>query len=321
MFRNAALLALLVSSTNAFAPAQFSQGVSRTVLQESALGVSTDAMDAAIRKQLNYKPGGAETDLAKRYGHLVGAQIKTVGEAFAEFTKDLGYTVNPLYKNMVTDLVGTTHLVSVNARFKRDAVWSLGLVSVLELLLKNYPEQEVSSKIISSLIKCVGMDEGEIRNEAETMKAWAQGKSRAEVESALMGEGDSPLAAIAKEVKDNQWWFYSRYFGIGLIKIMDMVGIEQDKDEAYNIMEDWMSNKLGRSHLTACSDSDLYFKSKEKLDMMETMMKEIEIREKKRLAERLEEKAEAALRAAEKEVKLQKEIDEEAAQNRQKVDA
>ena len=203
-------------------------------------------------EQLNYTPGGAETDLAKRYGHLVGAKIKTVGEAFADFTKDLGYTVNPLYKNMVTDLVGTTHLISVNARFKRDPVWSLGLITTLELLLKNYPEQDVSSKIISSLIKSVGMNEGEIRNEAEVMKAWAQGKSKAEVEAALMGEGDGPLAKIAKTVKSDQYWMYSRYFGIGLIKIMGMVGIDQDKDEAYNIMEDWMSKKLGVSHLTAC---------------------------------------------------------------------
>ena len=313
-----------------------------------------DIVFVLVIPQLNYKPGGADTELAKRYGHLVGKKIKTVGEAFAEFTKDLGYTVNPLYKNMVTDLVGTTHLIAVNARFKRDPVWSLGLLSVLDLLLKNYPEPEIGGKIISSLIKSVGMDEGEIRNEAEKVKAWAQGKTRADIEAALSGEGDGPVAEIAKSIKGDQYWMYSRYFGIGLIKLMDMVGIEQDKDEVYNIMEDWMSKKLERSHLTACvsdlarsilpstgfvrpkmvilifdayvfsdpqNDSDLYFKSKEKLDMMETMMKEIEIREKKRLAERLEEKAEAALRAAEKEAKMQKEIEEEAAKNREKANA
>jgi len=203
-------------------------------------------------QQLNYKPGEADTEFARRFKHLVGAKIKTVGEAFADFTKELGFSVNPLYKNMVTDLVGTTHLVIVNARFQRDPVWSLGIVTALDLLLKNYPEKEIADKIVSSLYKSVGLDQTQIEAEAKQMADWAASASREDVEAALSGEGGSALASVAKSVKGDEFWMYSRYFGIGLVKIMESIGIEMDKDEVYPIMEDWMSNKLGRSPLSAC---------------------------------------------------------------------
>lgn len=202
--------------------------------------------------QFQYKAGNAETDFAKRFGHLADTKVKTVGEAFADFTQEYGTPVNPLYKNMITDIVGTTHLTLVNCRFERDSIWSLGLLTTLDLLLKNYPEPENATRLVSSFLKSVGLDESTIRAEAAEMESWAKSVSRADVEAALTGEGSSALAAVAKKAKEDKFWMYSRYFAIGLLKIMECTGVEMEKDEAYPIMEDWMKNKFGRSAMTAC---------------------------------------------------------------------
>lgn len=257
-----------------------------------------------------YQPGAANTEFAKRYRHVQGTKIRTVGEAFADFTHILGSPINALYKNIMTDIVGTTHLIVVNARFQRDAVWSLGIITALDLLLKNYPDKDFAQKMISALFSCVNISQEEVYAEAKALEDWAKGKSTADIAKALQAKEDtsSILADIAKKIQNNEFWMYSRFFGIGLVKLMDMAGVEMNADDVYPVMEEWMSQHLGKSHFTACSDSDTYFKIKDKLDMMETMMKEIEIREKKRMAQRLEEKAEAVLRKAERDAQLAKEV-------------
>jgi len=276
---------------------------------------------SALDKEIEYSPGKADTEFARKYGHLAGQQVRTVGEAFTQFTDILGTPVNALYKGTMTDLVGSLHLIQVNARFERDPVFSLGLVTALDLVLKNYPEPETGKLIKTAMITSVGLDEAEVDAEAAKLEAWAQGKTKDEISSALKGEGDGLLSEIASSIKGDEWWMYSRFFGIGLIKLMEMSGVEQDMSVAYDVMEDWVGTCLGKPYYTACSDSDLYFKQKGKLDMMETMMKEIEIREKKRMADRLEAKAEMAILAAEKAEKLQKITDDEEATQKEKVEA
>jgi hypothetical protein len=207
--------------------------------------------------KIAYQPGKADTDFARKFGgdKYVNADVRTVGEAFSAFTEEYGFQINALYKNMVNDIVGTVHLISVNARFVRDPVWSLGILSVLELLLKNYPEPGMYERITTSLFKSCNLDEAAIRSEAASLMEWAEGKTKEEVEAVLKNGDDSVLGSVATAIKEDEFWMYSKFFGIGLLKIMETTGVEMDKDEVYPVMENWMSTQLGRSHLTACVSS------------------------------------------------------------------
>lgn len=313
-FQTTSLL-FLAASTEAFT--QLSTTGRKTVVLSERSSLAVDL--PSIESQISYKPGAADTDFARKFGgpEYVNAEIRTVGEAFSAFTEEYGFQVNALYKNMVTDIVGTIHLITVNARFVRDPVWSLGLLTTLELLLKNYPESGMFERITSSMLKSCNLDEAEIRADAEKLTEWLEGKTKEDVEAVLKNGDDSILGRVSKDIKEDEFWMYSKFFGIGLVKIMEITGVPMDKDEVYPVMENWMSTQLGRKHLTACNDGDLFFRVKDKLDMMETMMKEIEIREKKRMAQRLEEKAEAAIASAERDAEFAdekvKEAEEKAA--------
>lgn len=212
--------------------------------------------------QISYEPGAADTDFARKFGtpEYIDAEIRTVGAAFAAFTEEYGFQVNALYKNMVTDIVGTIHLITVNARFVRDPVWSLGVLTTLELLLKNYPETGMFEKITSSIFKSCNLDEAEIRADAANLTEFLEGKTKEDIEAVLKNGDDSVLGQLAKGIKEDEFWMYSKFFGIGLVKMMETTGVPMDKDEVYPVMENWMSTQLGRSHLTACVSSN-YFDS------------------------------------------------------------
>lgn len=240
--------------------------------------------------------GKADSAFAKRFGNLAGKPVRTVSDAMETFTESLGEPINALYRNYVTDLVSVTHLGVVDARFKKDDIWCLGFVTTTDILLKNYPEKEFALRINDALAKSLLMDYSSIKSDAAKISSWAEGKTTADISEALRGEGSSPVSSIAKAAKEDEFWLYTKFFGIGLIKLMEITGTEATADA----MEGWVKDDMGKASQKATSDLDQWNGLNAKLSMMETLMKEIEIREKKKMADRLEARAQAMTKKQER---------------------
>jgi len=289
------ILAITLRATDAFSPSFVSRARLSSRLSDSLLSPSGDFKDAIEKQTLGYQAGKADTDFARRFGDLAGRKVKTVSETMKQFTELVSVTINPLYRAMITDTVSTTHLTVVDARFQYDKVWALGFISSMDILLSNYPEKPDAIKIVSALAESMGMNAETLRADSASLSSWAKGKTGEDVAAALRGEGESELASIAKAVKDEEFWLYSRFFGIGLVSLMDATGVEPSVAS----MNKWLQDDLGKKTGKGEADYDLWIGVRGKLDMMETLMKEVEIREKKKMAQRLEDKADAAIRRAE----------------------
>jgi len=179
-------------------------------------------------------------------------------------------------------------------------------MSVSDKLLGSYPDAGGAEKITEALAVSSRMDYAKLKADADIVKAWLKGKSEADVKMALKGEGTGPVADIAKAAKADEFWLYSRFFGIGLITAMEEVGVEPSPEA----MESWIGDAMGKMSLKSVTDLGSWNEMLTKLNMMSTLMKEIEIREKKKMAERLEDKAKAAMKRQEREEKSMKLVDD-----------
>lgn len=232
-------------------------------------------------------------------GSLVNP-VKTVADSIADFYKAYPQPpVLPLYRAFIIDLLTQTHLALVDSRFKYDAIFALGLKTYYDALMGNYDKlvggRQDSAKIWKAMLGALALEPATVDADAATMAGYASSTPPAEVLKHMEGAA-APDARISEAFASIKSSLYSGSFSVGLFRMMELCKVEVNKAN----VEEW-AKALGVPVAKPAGDLETYKLNKNKLQKAEEMIREVEIREKKKLAERLEAKAKAlAAKAAAK---------------------
>jgi len=226
----------------------------------------------------------------------VANPVRTVAESISDFYKAYPQPpVLPMYRSFLIDFLTQIHLVSVDSRFKYDAVFALGVKEYYSGLMGTYDKivgSGQSEKIWKALIASLGMDSDKVTADAEAVTAFAKSTSPAQI---LKEVEDGSTSEVGQAFGSIGAGLYSMPFSVGLFKVMELSGVEVSKAN----VEEW-AKALKVSTARVTGDLETYKLNKKKLQNAEEMIREVEIREKKKLAERLEAKAKALAEKAAK---------------------
>lgn len=229
--------------------------------------------------------------------------VKTVEQTVADFYQEYSVApVLPMYRTFLIDFLTQLHLAVVDSRFKYDAVFALGIRQYFEGLMGSYDKlmgAPASDKIWSAMMKALSLDPEKVKADAEAAASYAGSNPPAKILEHMEG-AEAPDARITEAFASIRSKLFSMPYSVGLFRMMELCRVEVSRTNA----EEWAKALKIQPPSKVTSDLDTYRQNQVKLQKAEEMVREIEIREKKKLAERLEQKAKdlaakAAAKAAE----------------------
>jgi len=290
--RKALLVAAAAAPAAAFAPTSAFGGLQ--------LRSSQPAMSPSVRTP-SCSAGALQMGLEK-YEHLRGADIEPCDKAVTRFYQLFGKPVPFVFRSATNEILYMSHLDLVNARFEKDIIWSMGFYSTYDLFFAALDE-DVRSTLLKSLTGALKLEEGGIKGDAEKVLEWAKGKTEADIVAAINGEDSSEIGQALANAKSNPDFLYTRNFGAGLIKLMQVVGVEPNTESSKRWAEAFgfgskTSALTGMAMSKFESDVGIFLSSVEKMQEIMQLYADVEAREKKKVAEKLAEKAAKAAEAA-----------------------
>lgn len=222
-------------------------------------------------------------------------KVRTVSDTKRDFYTYHTRPINSIYRRFVEELLVEMHLLSVNADFKDDPIYALGVVTSFERFMQGYRPEEDKRSIFRALCQSVGGNPEQYRQAAENLLALGKGLSLpdllAKMSSATPGREADRLLETLQEIAQRKSFKYSRLFGIGLYTILTEADPDLVKDEQKR--QDCLQQISEVLHLPPeklLKDLDLYRSNVDKVEQLLAVLDEALQAERKRQEQRKQER-------------------------------
>ncbi|KAK6918981.1 Protein Thf1 [Dillenia turbinata] len=182
------------------------------------------------------------------------------------------------------ELIVQQHLMRYKRTYCYDAVFALGFVTVYDQLMEGYPSDEDRDTIFQAYIKALKEDPEQYRSDAKKLEEWARAQNASTLVdfSSREGEVEGILKDIAKRARAKGSFSYSRFFAIGLFRLLELANATEP-----TILEK-LCTALNIDKRSVDRDLDVYRNLLSKLVQAKELLKEYVDREKKKREERAE---------------------------------
>ncbi|NJR61924.1 MAG: photosystem II biogenesis protein Psp29 [Cyanobacteria bacterium CRU_2_1] len=205
------------------------------------------------------------------------SNVRTVSDTKRAFYTFHTRPINSIYRRIVDELMVEMHLLSVNADFRYDPIYGLGVVTAFDRFMQGYQPEQDSPSIFNALCRSLEDDPQKYYQNANEVRSEAASLSTTDfltrVQSSSEGWG---LFGHLRAVAGNPNFKYSRLFAIGIYTLLEIMDEDLVKDEPRrNEVLKTIAEALNISADKVQKDLELYRSNLEKLAQAQLVMADI----------------------------------------------
>ncbi|QYO63422.1 photosystem II biogenesis protein Psp29 [Leptolyngbya sp. 7M] len=233
----------------------------------------------------------------------MSSNVRTVSETKRAFYTLHTRPINSIYRRVVDELMVEMHLLSVNADYRYDPIYGLGVVTAFDRFMQGYRPEADKTSIFNALCQALQDDAQKYRRDAEQLQSEAAAISADDFLSQVKQLNDatarvlyvkqpidassSVLYEVLRAVANNPKFKYSRLFAIGLYTVLELMDPSLVKDESKrNQALQTLSEVLNLSGDKMQKDLELYRSNLDKIAQAQIVLDDILKADRKKKEER-----------------------------------